>query len=99
MRYEFHPEAEHELYEAALHYESEVPGLGHRFADEIDRALQLLLDNPELGARLDGELRHFVLRRFPFSVVYAVTADLMYIVAVAHGYREPGYWKLRIHPA
>ena len=37
-----------------------------------------------------------VLRRFPFSVVYAVVADLVYIVAVAHGSREPGYWRLRI---
>jgi hypothetical protein len=32
MNYEFHPEAEQELYEAALRYDSEVPGLGRRFA-------------------------------------------------------------------
>ncbi len=96
MNYEFHPEAEHELYEAALYYESKVPGLGHRFADEVDRAMQLLLENPELGSRLDGDLRHFVLRRFPFSVVYAVTPDFVHIVAVAHGYRKPDYWQLRV---
>lgn len=27
MRYEFHPEAEQELYEAASRYEAEVPGI------------------------------------------------------------------------
>lgn len=32
MNYEFHPEAEFEFIEAAAHYESEVPGLGERFA-------------------------------------------------------------------
>jgi hypothetical protein len=37
MNYEFHPEAELELYEAALRYESEVPELGHRFGDEVER--------------------------------------------------------------
>lgn len=97
MRYEFHPEAEQELIETALHYESEVAGLGSRFASEVERVVQLLLDHPELGSRLDDNLRHFILRRFPLSVVYAGSADLIYIVAIAHGSREPGYWRLRVH--
>lgn len=96
MNYEFHPEAERELYEAALRYESEVPELGRRFGDEVERVVQLLLDHPEMGSRLDNDLRHFVLRRFPFSVVYAVATDLVCIVAVAHGSREPEYWRLRV---
>lgn len=96
MNYEFHPEAERELYEAALRYESEVPDLGRRFGDEVERVVQLLLEHPEMGSRLDNDLRHFVLRKFPFSVVYAVTADLVYIVAVAHGSREPEYWRPRV---
>jgi hypothetical protein len=36
MNYEFHPEAEIELLDAAAHYEAEVPGLGERFADEVE---------------------------------------------------------------
>jgi plasmid stabilization system protein ParE len=96
MNYEFHPEAEQELYEAALRYDSEVLGLGRRFSDEVERVVQILLEHPELGARLDNDLRHFILRRFPFSIVYAATAELVYIVAVAHGSRAPGYWQLRV---
>jgi plasmid stabilization system protein ParE len=96
MNYEFHPEAERELYEAALRYEAEVPELGRRFGDEVERVVQLLLDHPEMGSRLDNDLRHFVLRKFPFSIVYAVVTDLVYIVAVAHGSREPEYWRLRV---
>jgi plasmid stabilization system protein ParE len=96
MRFEFHPEAEQELYEAAARYESEVPELGFRFADEVERVIQVLLDHPELGSRLNDELRHFVLRRYPFSVVYAVLSDIVYVVAVAHGSREPGYWRPRV---
>jgi plasmid stabilization system protein ParE len=96
MRYEFHPEAEQELYEAASRYESEVTNLGKRFADEVEHAVRLLLEHPELGSRLDDDLRHFVLRKFPFSIVYATVADLVYIVALAHGSREPGYWRPRV---
>jgi hypothetical protein len=49
MNYKFHPEAERELYEAALRYEAEVPQLGRRFSDEVERAIQIILEHPELG--------------------------------------------------
>jgi plasmid stabilization system protein ParE len=96
MKYKFHPEAELELYEAAQRYEAEVSGLGIRFGDEVERVVDLLLEHPEIGACVDENLRHFVLRKFPFSVVYAVAGGLVYIVAVAHGSREPEYWRLRV---
>ena len=96
MKFKFHPEAEQELIESASHYEYAVPGLGSRFAGEVERVVQFLLEHPELGSQVDEDLRHFVLRRFPFSVVYSALPDLIYIVAVAHGSREPGYWRLRV---
>jgi len=96
MNYEFHPEAELEVIESAAWYESEVPGLGLEFGEEVERVIELLLENPDLGAAVDGDIRHFVLRRFPFSVIYAVVGPSIYILAVAHGSRGPGYWKSRL---
>jgi plasmid stabilization system protein ParE len=96
MNVEFHPEAELELHETALHYDIRMSGLGRQFGAEVSRVIQLLLENPELGSRVDNHLRHFVLRRFPFSVIYAVTPAVLYVVAVAHGSREPGFWQLRV---
>lgn len=95
MRYEFHPEAEQELLEAASRYEAEVPGLGGRFGDEVECAVELLLENPALGAVVDGRIRHFVLQRFPFSIIYAADQDVLYILAVAHSRRRPKYWASR----
>jgi hypothetical protein len=46
MNYEFHPEAEEEFIEQAARYESEVPGLGDRFGREVNRVIELLLENP-----------------------------------------------------
>lgn len=40
MNREFHPEAELELVESALHYEEQVTGLGTRFADEVQRVIE-----------------------------------------------------------
>ena len=95
MKYGFHPEAELEILEAAARYEAEVPGLGLEFGDEVERVIELLLDGPELGAQVDGDIRHFVLRRFPFSVIYVLVGTLVYVLAVAHSSREPGYWASR----
>src|SRR5262245_60451264 len=95
MKYEFHPEAEQEFLAAATRYEREVPGLGDQFGTEVLRIIELLLSNPQLGALIEGELRHFVLRRFPYSVIYATTSEKLYVLAVAHGHRKPGYWASR----
>ena len=40
--------------------------------------------------------RRFVLRRFPFSIIYLDDPDVVSIVAVAHSKRKPGYWKPRL---
>jgi len=97
MRLEFHPDAESELLEAATYYERQVQGLGERFEAEVIRTTDLLLAQPAIGRPADPNLREFVLRRFPFTVIYSVTGDVVRIEAVAHQKRLPGYWKERIN--
>jgi plasmid stabilization system protein ParE len=96
VKLEFHPEAEVELIEAAAHYELQVPGLGVRFEGEVRRATEILLDHPEIGAPADPDLRRFVLDRFPFTLYYSVTSDVLRIEVVAHQSRRPGYWRARV---
>ena len=96
MRLEFHPEAELELIESALYYDKQVPGLGERFESEIRYATDLMLDQPEIGPLVDPNLRKFILTRFPFTLYYSITADVLRIEAVAHQSRRPGYWKSRV---
>jgi plasmid stabilization system protein ParE len=95
MRLEFHPEAELEFIEAAAYYERQVPGLGGRFGSEIRRAIDLLLDHPEIGSAIAPDLRKIVLNRFPFTLYYSVTAEVLRIEVVAHQRRRPGYWRSR----
>lgn len=92
---EFHPEAETEFAEATLRYQSEVPGLGVEFEAEVRRAVGLLQQFPELGARVVGEIRHLTLRRFKHSVIYVAQPGNLLILAIAHGSREQQYWLSR----
>jgi len=96
MIYEFHPEAEQELIEAAAYYEHNVTGLGERFGSEVRRAIDRLLEYPELGSPIDTDLRRLMLTRFPYFLIYSSTSDLLRVIAVAHAYRRPGYWRSRV---
>ena len=96
MKLEFHPEAELEFIETAVHYERQVLGLGGRFEAEIRRATDLLLDQPNIGVPLNPDLRKFILTRFPFTLYYSFTTEVLRIEAIAHQSRRPGYWKSRV---
>ena len=72
MRIEFHPDAEAEFIEEAAYLEAQVSGLGDRFINAVERAIQLLEDHSEIGAPIDNTFRRLVLRRFPLSFIYAV---------------------------
>ena len=95
MKWEFHPEAESEFIESAAYYEGEVPGLGRRFGRTVSKILELLSENPGIGSLVDYELRSFAVGSFPYSIIYAPYKDLLFVLAIAHGRRKPGYWKSR----
>ena len=63
-----------------------------RFRRELDRAVGLIAERPEAAPPYIGNTRRFLLRRFPFFVVYRVFSQRVQIVAVAHARRRPQYW-------
>jgi len=48
--------------------------------------------NAEAAAPYLADTRRYLLRRFPFFVVFREVDDRVQIVAVAHARRRPGYW-------
>jgi toxin ParE1/3/4 len=65
------PPAEEEMTESALLYESASSGLGENFLADVQRAITEAREHPAIGQPLGGGLRRTVLRRFPFSLIYA----------------------------
>jgi toxin ParE1/3/4 len=92
---EFHPEASTEFQAASTYYENEVPGLGEGFISELERIAELIEANPAIGTPIDDVFRRAVLVRFPFSVIYRAENCKLWIIAVAHQRRKPGYWRDR----
>lgn len=96
MKAAFHPAATEELIKTASYYEDQIPGLGEHFILEVERIAEVLSDQPEIGQRVGGIFRRILLVRFPLSLIYSIEPDRIWIMAVAHHRRRPGYWKERV---
>jgi|SRR5215471_14866603 len=93
---EYLAEALDEAVEAARWYAERSATAAAAFSDEIDAAESTIVRLPDAWPTFDHGTRRYLLRRFPFSVVYRVEPTRIVIVAVAHARRRPGYWKARI---
>lgn len=91
----FHPQAEAEFATASEFYRAERPGLATEFADELNRAVEFVRANPEAGTPIRREIRRWLVRRFPYSIIYREEESQIYILALAHQRRRPEYWSDR----
>ena len=92
---EFHPDAVAEAQAAAEWYRQRNETAADAFLVELDRAVERVVDAPHRWPAYFHNTRRFLLRRFPFAVVYRLSGDMVQVVAVTHGRRKPGYWKTR----
>jgi toxin ParE1/3/4 len=91
---QFSKPASEEFAAAVQWYETRRSGLGGEFFDAVVRAIELILAHSEIGTLRSGSLptRQFRVTRFPYNVVYRIRENDIYVVAVAHTSRRPGYW-------
>jgi len=91
----FHESAETELNEAAEYYESQVKGLGNAFLNDVQATIGFIQANPESSPRIFKVVRNYLLRRFPYSILYSNKENVINILAIAHQKRRPYYWRVR----
>ena len=96
MKIIFDDLAKAEYEDAVEYYDIELPGLGIRFKNEIKRALRTIKKFPKIGMIEEGDIRRYILHKFPFKILYSFEKDYIYIIAVAHTHREPMYWINRV---
>ena len=92
MKHSFHPAAREELLAAIAYYNSIEPELGMAFLEEIEAAIALAGNFPDLWMELGDGVRRCLVRRFPYAVLYTRESDRLYILAIMHTKRKPGYW-------
>jgi toxin ParE1/3/4 len=94
MNYSLHPEALGDLRDAAVFYREQAgTSLSHSFLGEFEESINNLLLHPALGSPWRGTgRRRYIMKHFPYSLVYTVSGNNIRILAVAHHNRRPDYW-------
>ena len=81
-----------ELNDAISYYEEQQTGLGLKIKEEVDRHVKWILRNSTVPQIREGGYRRINLRTFPYYISYIVRGEILWILAIAHGYRKPEYW-------
>jgi len=77
-------------------YESKLEGLGLDFEEEISEAFETILDAPTRWPKENDKSRKYLLKRFPYAIHYFETDEAIWVVAIAHQRRKPGFWRSRL---
>ncbi len=94
-RIEYHQEAASDIKNAAW-YRERSSAAATDFIAELHRATEIIREAPERWPVGRNSTRRFLLRKFPFAIIYSEQELAIKIWAVAHGSRRPGYWKRRL---
>ena len=97
MKMPLHPAALQELLEAVDWYEAREAGLGGDLLDDVEKGVDAILQAPEQWPFFDEEagIRGYLLSRFPYRLYYRPKGGTWQILAIAHGARQPDYWRGR----
>jgi hypothetical protein len=92
MRIVVVPEAADEFEDASFKYEKQEAGLGLRFREEVNRHIRWIAEHADLPRLRPGGYRRVNLKVFPYHVPYLRIGETVWVLAIAHAYREPEFW-------
>lgn len=93
---DLHPEAVAEGREAREWYRARSAQAAELFRRELEQAIGRIREAPETWPRYLHGTRRYVLRVFPYSVIYTTDGENALVLAIAHSKRKPEYWKARV---
>ena len=92
-QYRFTSAALTELRQATLYYEQCENRLGTAFLNEIEAAINRILQHPAAWHQLSSRTRRCRTHRFPFGLIYQIRSDEILITSVMDLRRDPARWK------
>lgn len=85
MKVVFNEIAKDEFEDAIEFYELEYPGLGEKFRKEIKKSVKRLFEHPNAWPVERGEVRKYLVHKFPYRILYSIEKDHIYIIAGSSG--------------
>jgi plasmid stabilization system protein ParE len=95
-RLEAEPAVEFDIESIFEWYETEEPGLGAEFLEQLRSTYRRILENPFGYQEQRSGIRRALTRQFPHAVYFSIEADAILVLAVLHTARDPAEWQQRI---
>ena len=98
MKYEisFLEEADLDIEETYIWYETLSLGLGKRFFENIRNTIEYIVANPYMFRIVYKRIRRALVSKFPYGIYYVVENEKIVIIGILHFYRHSNSWKKRI---
>ncbi len=77
-------------------YEIQQSGLGIEFILEVDAAIEIAAETPEMYAIQFREARRVLVHRFPYAIYFTHHDDTIEIFAILHQKQETSLWHSRV---
>ncbi len=91
----FHPDTALEIKASYEWYQNQAEGLGDDFLTELESAFDAIAELPNTWPKFTKNCRRFLLSRFPFSVICRAKNNSIFVIAIMHNSKKPGYWEER----
>jgi toxin ParE1/3/4 len=103
VTFEVKSEAQDDARRAASYYEGLRYGLGASFLGRLNDAYTVIERQPQsfsavLPAVQGREIRYYIMRQYPYRVVYELLPGRIVVLAIVHHRRRPGSWRRRLTP-
>lgn len=92
----FRPEVVADLQAGADWYDARRPGLGGEFLAQCKAALDSLAELPMQGTLQPDGVRSVRIRRFPYVIHFRVESQVVVVLAIMFGGRDPSAWRGRV---
>ncbi|HEX72010.1 MAG TPA: type II toxin-antitoxin system RelE/ParE family toxin [Candidatus Hydrogenedentes bacterium] len=92
----FLPPSDREMDDAIAFYEKQQSGLGTIFFHDLLDSITLIQKYPYSWRKVGVHTRRFLMKRFPYLVLYVPDDERIVITAIAHQHRHPEYYMQRI---
>ncbi len=87
--------AEVDYSESLCWYAERSVDAANDFDTELADAFDRIVSDPMRFPMCDERHRFFLMRRFPFRIIYRIIQDEIVVIAVAHASRSPEFWENR----
>jgi plasmid stabilization system protein ParE len=90
------PEAELDIGEACVWYETRRVGLGEESLTSVDACIERIRRHPVIYPVVHEAYRRALLRRFPYAIFFEYEGATAKVYAVFHTSRDPEKWRQRL---